>query len=317
MNSTAKLMAYNDCRFDRIDTAQKRIEADLGSSPTPSPSEPTAAPSTEAPTPTPAPTSSSPAPTTQAPTPTPDPTPSAKPGATNTGVPAGTVLNPYTGPHTITADNTVIDSKDVTGALIIRAKNVVVKNSKVHDDMNAVAGIYVDGGSATITDTEIYNFEIGITYANWTAIRVNIHDVTFDATKASSNVRLQDSWLHAPKPQSDAHWDGVQVQNGVTNTVIQGNNIESTGGGTNSALFLCPDLGPSTNGPLTVTGNWLDGGNYALWVLDGNNGQYFINNISVTGNRFGRSSLYGAARVNVPVTWTGNVYDDNGAPVTY
>jgi hypothetical protein len=230
-------------------------------------------------------------------------------------VPAGTVLTPYTGPRTITTAGTVIDSKDVSGSLTIRAKNVTIRNSKIHDDPNAVAGVFTDGGSVTITDSEIYNFEVGITYSNWTAIRVNIHDTTFDGMKISSNVRLQDSWVHKPKPSSDAHWDGGQVQNGVTNTVIQGNFIDATGADTNSALFLCPDLGPSTNGPLTVTGNWLNGGNFTVFILDGNNGRYYISNISVINNRFGRGSYYGPARVNVPVTWSGNVWDDTGKTV--
>ena len=232
-------------------------------------------------------------------------------------MPAGTVLTPYTGPQIITTAGTVIDSKNVTGSLIIRAKNVVIRNSKIHDDPSAVAGIYVDdAGSATITDSEIYNFQVAITYANWTAIRVNIHDITFDGMKASSNVRLQNSWVHDPRPSSDAHWDGVQVQDGVTNTVITGNNIDASGDA-NSALFLCPDLGPSTIGPLTITGNWLNGGNYTVYVLDGANGKYFISNISVTNNRFGHAGRYGPTDVNVPVTWSGNVWDDTGAPVNH
>ena len=240
-----------------------------------------------------------------------------KPGPSNTGVPSGTVLTPYTGPRIITTANTVIDSKDVTGSLIIRAKNVVIRNSKIHDDPTAVAGINVeDSGSATITDSEIYNFQVGIVYNNWTAIRINMHDITFDGMKMASNAQLRNSWIHNPRPSADAHWDGVQVQSGVTNTVIQGNFIDATGASANSALFLCPDLGPSTNGPLTVTGNWLDGGNYTLNVLDGANKTYYIANISVTNNRFGHGGRYGPTYVNVPVTWTGNVWDDTGATIS-
>jgi hypothetical protein len=253
-----------------------------------------------------------------APAPAPAPAPttapaSGKPGPSNTGVPAGTTLTSYTGPHTITEAGTVIDSKDVRGALVIKAKNVVIRNSKIHDDPQADAGIYVTGsGSATITDSEIYNFPVGITYSNFTAIRVDLHDITFDGLKMSSDARLQDSWIHDAQPTSDAHWDGVQVQNGVTNTVIQGNNIDASGANTNTALFLTPDLGPTTDGPLTVTGNWLDGGNFTVAILDGNDGEYYIRKISVTNNRFGRDNRYGPANVNVPVTWSGNVWDDTG-----
>ena len=275
-------------------------------------STPAVEPTTSSPTPTVEPTTATPT-TTTAP-----PSNSTKPGPSNTGVPAGTILTPYTGPQIITTAGTVIDSNDVTGSLIIRAKNVVIRNSKIHDDPSATAGIYVDdNGSATITDSEIYNFQVGIVYNNWTAIRVNMHDMTFDNIKMASNAALRDSWIHTPKPSGDAHWDGVQVQSGVTNTVIQGNFIDATGAGTNSALFLCPDLGPSTNGPLTVTGNWLDGGNYTVNVLDGANKTYYISNISVTNNRFGHGAWYGPTYVNVPVTWSGNVWDDTGTTVSY
>jgi hypothetical protein len=296
------------------------VPSTTGSDPTTSPTTPTTSPTTAAPSPTATstPTTAAPSPTaTSTPTTTAPPSGSSKPGPTNTGVPAGTTLTTYTGPLIITTAGTVIDSKDVRGALIIRAKNVVIRNSKIHDDMGAVAGINVqDGGSATITDSEIYNFEVGIVYGNWTATRINMHDISFDGSKIGSNAQLLDSWIHSPKPTSDAHWDGVQVQGGVTNTVIKGNNIESTGADTNSAVFIADDLGPSTNGPLTVTGNWLNGGNYTIYANPGRGG-YSISNISITNNRFGHDAKYGPAYVSVPVTWSGNVWDDTGKTVNY
>ena len=71
----------------------------------------------------------------------------------NTGVPAGTALSHYTGPCTITANNTVIDSKTVNCGLTIRASGVQITNSKINgtvsiDDQNS-------SYSFTITDTEI------------------------------------------------------------------------------------------------------------------------------------------------------------------
>ena len=280
----------------------------------------TTAPTTSGPATTTAPatTSAQTTPATTSTAATTAPPPAGKPGPTNTGVPAGTALTPYTGPSTITVDGTVIDGKDVAGSLIIRAKNVTIKNSKIHDDMGAVAGINVqDGGSATITDSEIYNFQVGIVYANWTGVRLNMHDISFDGIKMSSNAELRDSWIHSPKPTADAHWDGIQVQNGVVNTKITGNFIDAgdqSAVDTNSALFLVPDLGASTDGPLTVQNNWLNGGNYTVYILNGRDGQT-IRDITFTGNRFGRSSKYGPKYVNVPVTWSGNVWDDDGSPV--
>jgi len=303
--SSTEILAYDACRFDRLDAAVAGLKPTTA--PTPSPT------ASSTPTPSTAPTATvTPKPSTTATAPTTPPS-SGKPGSSNTGVPVGTTLTAYTGPKTITTAGTVIDAKDISGTLSIQAKNVVIRNSKIHGS-NAGTGVAVEeNGSATITDSEIYSFEVGITYSNFTAIRVDLHDLTYDGLKMSSNARLQDSWIHSPRPTSDAHWDGVQVQNGVVNTVIQGNNIDGGTADVNSALFLCPDLGPSTNGPLTVTGNWLDGGNFTVNVLDGNNGQYFIKTISVTDNRFGNASKYGRSNVNVPITQSGNVVDSTGA----
>jgi len=304
--STTELLAYDACRFDRLDAAVAALKP---ISPSPSPSvttPPTASTAPTSPGPTLVPTSS--------PSPTSSPTLGAKPGPSNTGVPDGTTLTAYTGPTTITTAGTVIDGKDVSSALRIEAKNVVIRNSKIHGS-DAIGIDTTDSGGLTISDSEVYDFETGLVYSNFTAVRLDLHDLSYDGVKLSSNATVRDSWIHAPKPTPDAHWDGIQVQNGVVNTLIQGNNIDPSGADTNSALFLCPDLGPTTAGPLTVTGNWLNGGNFTVNVLDGNNGQYFIRDIRVTNNRFGPDHKYGYSNVNVPITQSGNVVDATGAPL--
>jgi hypothetical protein len=312
--NSAEVEDYTACRFDKLDAAVKGLDVPTSSpsgTPTASPS-PSASPTPSAtPTPTPSPSATS-ASATPSPTPSPSASAGARPSSTNTGVPAGTTLTAYTGPLVITTAGTVIDGKDITGGLVINAANVVVKNSKIHGDGSEESvGIYTNNGSSTITDTEIYNFGTGLTYGNFTATRVNIHDVSYDGAKLSSNGTIQDSWIHDPKPTPDAHFDGIQVQNGVVNTSILRNNIDvSSADNAGTALFLCPDLGPSTNGPLTVTGNYLDGGQFTVAILDGNNGAYFIRDITFSSNRFGPNHAYGYVNRNVPVTQSGNVGSD-------
>ncbi|WP_448631447.1 hypothetical protein [Cellulomonas soli] len=144
-----------------------------------------------------------------------------------------------------------------------------------------------------------------------------MHSNTGDGVKFGSDVVLQDSWIHDLKPGAGAHADGGQVQYGVVNLVIRHNVIDlSTTSSANAALFIAPDLGGSTNGPVTVDNNYLAGGNYTVFCVDGNNGQYFIGNISFTNNTFGRGAAYGPVRVNVPVTWTNNTWADNGSAIT-
>jgi len=285
--------------------------------------------STATPTATPTPTrTAAPTPTrTVTPTPTPTrtssstatavgstPVSTSKPGASNTGVPAGVTLTP-SGSLDITTANQVISGLDISGAVTVDAPGVVIKSSRIHGtDSN---GIDVRSGNLTIYDSEIYGFENAIAYSDWKAVRVNIHSTYGDGVKLGSNVTLQDSWIHDLIPAAGAHSDGGQMQDGIRNLVVQHNVIDVSSAPTaNSALFLAPDFGPSTDGPVTIDSNWLDGGNYTLFCVDGNNGQYIVKNITITNNKFGRGAKYGSADVNVPITESGNDWADTGAGLT-
>jgi hypothetical protein len=238
------------------------------------------------------------------------------PDATNTGVPAGTALTAWAG-GTITAANTVISARDITGQVTIAAPGVVIKNSRLHIASGSY-DVLVRSGSVVIQDSELYGNPDGaaIAFDNWTGIRLNIHNFPDDGVKLGSNVRLQDSYIHDFATSPGAHADGGQMQGGEVNLTIRHNTIMArslTGTSTNAALFIAPDLGPSTNGPVTIDNNLLGGGNYAVYIVDGNNGQYFVRNIALTNNRFVRNSYqYGAADINVAVSRSGNVWDDTG-----
>ena len=235
----------------------------------------------------------------------------AKPGPGNTGVPAGTSLS-STGGMTITRDGTVVDAKDINGPVIVQARNVVIKRSKIHG--SGSFAVQVKSGDVTVQDSELYGFENGIGFDNWTATRVDMHSLKSDGVKLGSNTLLQDSWIHDMTPASGAHADGAQMQDGVRNVVVRRNVIDMGSGSStgNAAIFLAPDLGPSTEGPVTVTGNWLDGGNFTIYCVDGDNGRFFVKNITITNNRFGRDYRYGVSMTNVPFTQSGNVWDSSG-----
>ena len=210
----------------------------------------------------------------------------------------------------VTTANTVIDGLDISGSVEVRASGVVIRNSRIRG--TGSYGLYVRSGSATITDSEISGgFENAIGYDNWTAIRVNIFGVGGDGVKLGSNTRLEDSWVHDLQPFSGAHADGAQLQAGETNIVVRHNTIDlATTPNANAALFIAPDLGPSSPGPLLIENNYLNGGNFTVYIVDGNNGQYYLDNITLRNNTFGRSHSYGALNVNVPVTLTNNTYTD-------
>jgi hypothetical protein len=236
------------------------------------------------------------------------------PNARTTGVPPGTTLKPWDG-HEIT-DNEVVDGWDIPHNLNISACNVTIKRSHIHGnnkDDNRFGLRNSSGCHLTVQDTEIDHFSNGIGFGDCTALRVHIHDTGDDCSKLGNNTTIVDSYFHAGQPAPGAHQDCGQMQDGVVNLTIRHNRLEDC---SNAALFITPDLGPSTDGPVIIDGNLLSGGNYTVFILDGSSGKYFVRNITLTNNRFVRNtSRYGALDINVPVTSSGNVWNDDGTPV--
>lgn len=265
------------------------------------------------PSPTPAPAVT----TTAAPAATPTgPPPSSTvggppPNVPNVGVPDGLGLTPMQG-SLITRDNTIIDGADISGPITIDGKNVVIRRSRVRGDGDA--GIYVRHGSATVEDVTVEGFDNSIGGDRYTATRVEATGANEDGFKIGSNVTIQDSWCHDLIAYQGAHSDCGQVQSGVTNVIIRRNWFDS-GDRANSALFISPDQGPSSPGPLSIENNVLGGGNYTMQCVDGAYGRYLIGNITIRGNQFLDNSEYGPMRVNVLLAFLGNVYRSTGLPI--
>ena len=255
-----------------------------------------------------------PAPPTPPP-PVPDPpTVPTTPPPGSVGVPAGTVLRPV-GAMVVTSPGQVVDALDVAGGIDVRAKGVVIRRCRVVG--SGPCAIWVrDGGSVVVEDSEVTGAENGIGFDNWTARRVLFTGQYGDGVKLGSNVKLEDSVIRDLRPAAGAHADGGQLQFGAVNLVIRRNTIDlGTTPDANAALFLCPDQGPSTDGPILVEGNYLNGGNYTLALLDGANGAYHVRNVTIRGNRFGPDHAYGTHNVNEPCAWTGNT-DMAGRPLS-
>ncbi len=237
------------------------------------------------------------------------------PGADSTGVPKGTALT-TSGALRVTTPGATLSGLDVTGGIVVDAPGVTIANSLIHGEGDY--GILVRSGSLTLTDSTIRGFDNGLAGDGWTARRVEITGQHDDGVKLGSNVLLADSWIHTFDPSPGAHSDGAQLQSGEVNVTVTHNSIDPTsasGESGNSALFIAPDLGPSSPGPVTITNNLLGGGNYTLYCVDGNNGQYTIANITITGNTFTGKPNYGPTRIDVPVTFSNNVHEGTGAPV--
>jgi hypothetical protein len=294
-----------------------------GAQPRPTPSatskspEPTVQPSRPSPTVT-----ATPKPTPTA-TPTPKPTSSSSPptgastgwpGASNTGVPTGTTLK-ASGSVNISADGTVVNGLDIKGTVTVRAKNVTIENSKIEAGTSDWA-VQVGSGSVIVKDSEITGSAAGAFVGdNFTLLRDEISDFHGDGMKLGNNVTVQDSWIHHATTENGQHADGMQLQNGQSNVMIKHNTIDPEEDGSNAAVFLKNDLGPNnTVGPVVVDDNLLGGGGFTLYAYKGSTGLE-QGGITIENNHFLRDYDYGPSAVNIPVTWSNNVFDNNGAAI--
>jgi hypothetical protein len=256
-----------------------------------------------------------------------------KPGAANTGVPAGTALTKVQGTQVYSTPNQVISGLDIHGFVEIRAKNVTIKNSIIRGGApkcnSAVVWVRADAGaSATIQDTEIVAAQPhpcldGIWAIRTTLLRVNIHGVV-DGVKAHDDVTIQDSYVHDlswfandPNQDGDAtHNDAVQTYEGNRRVTLRHNTLNP--GGKGNAAYQVTQDGGRVSTDLRVENNWLDGGGCTL-NFSHKGGPTPMTGIYVTGNRFGRRSEFNCPIIistqTVLSANAGNVWDDTGQPI--
>lgn len=270
---------------------------------TPGPSStPTASPSTSPSSPTPSPSSTS-GPTTNC---IANPARCGFPDATNTGVPAGTQLTAVNGDLTITTANTVVTGKDVNGCIVVKASNVVIRNSRVNCPFNsAIRGT----GIALVEDTEVICGPNGFTGISSALVirRVHIRGCE-NGLDAINGMLVEDTYIHDLNGCCGNHTDGMQIDQ-VGGVVVRHNTV--VGGplpAGNAAITLWDEASGVQTHDLLITGNLLAGGGYTLRC-----GRYGTAvNVVVSGNRF-VAGAYGYAwgcDAGGEV-WSGNI-DDAG-----
>ena len=255
--------------------------------------------------------------------------PGGKPGANNTGVPAGTNLTRHDGDLVITKAGSTYSGLDIRGFVKVRAANVTIRKSIVRGG-SATGNV----GLVTIATPGATNFVIedselvpqnpsvwidDIKGNNFTARRIDAHGGV-DAVKIhGDNVLVEDSWLHATRYYSNdpnqgggaTHNDGVQVLGG-NNITIRHNTIE---GATNGGLQVTQDYAKTTG--MTFSDNWVKNGICNVKLSHRKNGAAM--SVSLNGNRFmGGTSASNCAILKTSATTirgSGNVWDSNGQPV--
>ena len=260
--------------------------------------------------------------------PSPSPSPPSPamvwPSATNTGVPAGTVLTKVTTQINVTTPGTVLTGLDVEGTCIeVHASNVTISNTLIHSNNGCGAQhslILVDNSltGVVVKDTEIDGIDMGglagIQGGNVTCLRCNIHSVPAGVWFVGGTV--SDSFIHDMSPNNTVA--PIWVGGSVGPIVLVHNTLR--GGSLSAAdVDLVPFFAPITN--VQINDNLLTGGRYCY--EGGSQGGYGAQstNIVVTGNHFSRTAYPNCGSVgphtnrglNRPgMVWSGNVWDDTG-----
>lgn len=263
-----------------------------------------------APTPSCTPTAdAAPSPTpTQAPSPTDVPTDAASvvAGPDTTGVPDGVGLT-EADPGTYDEDGLVLDGVHIDGDLLLTGDNQVLRNSRVEGH------VAVRGTGQVVEDSELGSLAVsGAT--SFTARRTEIFGERGEdgihvtsGRNPTSDVVIEQCWIHSPKVDADSHYDGVQVR-GVTGLTLRGNTIDLGAWKPeyNAAVFLEDANGG--NSDVLVEDNVVNGGGYSLY-LEGSD-------VSLVGNRFGRDSKWGLVYPDHDAfSATDNAWADDGTAV--
>jgi hypothetical protein len=177
------------------------------------------------------------------------------PGAHNTGVPTGVTLTNYTGPCTITANNTVIDSKTINCVILIQASNVTIKNSRINGRVINTSMNY----SFSLINTEVIGPQgsnpnddyTGVASHNFTMLRVEVTGGN-RSVYCQNTCDVRDSYTHGQNIVQDVrvHASGFrQSQNGtvVHNALTCDVADTPSGGGCSASLTGYGDFEPVKN----------------------------------------------------------------------
>ncbi len=269
------------------------------------------------------------------------------PGATNTGVPAGTTLKSVpsqvsSGPGWsyntadkavfVTVNGTVLSGLYIPYTLVIEASNVTVKDVQVvtggafgiglrHTagvtiENSTISGLNLTTGRVDAAISDVYGDSTGevIKDNNISEFRVGVQLETG---------LVEGNYIHAPGYIAGDHTDGiVNMTAGTAPLTIQDNTIFINLSQT-SAISL--DVFAAAGVPVankTIENNFLAGGGYAIYA--GADLGTTTSNILIEGNRFGqlyypKSGQFGPVTYFDPAgtgnVWSGNSWDTTGQTV--
>ncbi|MBF9233911.1 right-handed parallel beta-helix repeat-containing protein [Microvirga alba] len=241
------------------------------------------------------------------------PTVSGFPNASNTGVPAGVILTP-SGGITVTQAGTVIEGLNIKGQVNIQAANVTLKNCIITS--SGYAPVNIKSG---LTGVVVQDCEINGTGSNndgstgiagqGTFLRNNIYNVENGINVQGNDTRIEGNYIHDLNASGAPHYDGVQIDGGVSNVTVTHNTVINNQPGV-SAVMIDNYWGAASN--IKVDGNYLAGGGFPIYS-DGHFNSSSISGVSFTNNYVVKGGWGYYYIQNSSPTLSGNIESADGS----
>jgi hypothetical protein len=268
------------------------------------------------------------------------------PGATNTGIPAGTTLktvpaqvtsgtgwtyNTTDNEVTVTGNGAVLTALSIPCPVEIDASDVTLNDDQITTsgafaiDLRHTTGVTIENSliSGTNATSGRVDSAIDDVYGDSTAITIKNNNISqFRTAMQISAGLVQGNYIHNPGYISGDHTNGIVTNGGTQPMTINDNTIFNTLGQTD-AITLDAATAGATVANKTIENNFLAGGGYSIYGGDGQNNP--TSNIIITGNRFGqqyyaKGGQFGAIAYYNPAatgsTWTANIWDTTAQTIT-
>jgi hypothetical protein len=267
------------------------------------------------------------------------------PDATNTGVPAGTVLQQVPGQVTkgpgwawnpagyvsVTGNGAVISGLSIAGNLDISASNVTVNDVKVTNSgqnsygvsLRHTSNVTVENSTISGASASSGRLMAGVkdVYGDATGTRVLADNISCAATGVQMSAGLiQDSYIHDMGYLPGDHVNGTTSNGGNTHLLTIAHNTIFNNLNQTDAVSLFQDNGVQAN--KTITGNLLAGGGYTIYGGTKAGGPatsniQITNNVIATtyfpkGGQYGPVAYYNSGNGNA---WSGNTWDSTGQTI--
>jgi hypothetical protein len=222
------------------------------------------------------------------------------PDETNTGVQSGVTLTDVTGDVASTADDQVIENLNITdGTITVTHERVIVKNCRITSgNTYGVKGTDPNGSDVAglTTPPMVLHCEINgpanSTSLCGTVAFCNLSNcengyICPQALDGMPQLHIHDNYMHDFVAGGEPHYDGIEMNGGNSNILIEHNVIDNENDQT-SAIQMNNLAGTLSN--VTVKNNKLSGGDFTIYC-DGHFGASLMTGITIQDNDLGTGSV--------------------------